>query len=271
MPDEVVFFMLAKLFQKIIHVDFVNAETNMLFARSKVPMQQLPKSFAPATVMHIGEEDWSVISAAPMTIEEIKKTKYLRLLLRKVHYANSNDILYSIPTLSNEAVNPTNIEYMEEKKIEKDLVMYINPDDWKQVELIPKSKITLLNSEIEKINEVYKEKITSGFKNVYLRLPFPDPIIDLHLTIDIIEQNFKIKSKKYIAFPEPNKIISNGFYWELQENSGLYGIFNNNNEVQFVGIKNNYGNDHEPNSDIINFCNNYDLLVIDWVRMSMFK
>lgn len=73
LTDEKINLMLLKIFKTKIDVDFIDAETNKIFAKSKMPIEQLPKSFATATTMHIGNENWQVVSATPMTHEEIKK------------------------------------------------------------------------------------------------------------------------------------------------------------------------------------------------------
>ena len=50
-----------------IQVLFIDASTKKPFGQSDVPLTALPETFALETTMHLGNQDWQVIGAEPMT------------------------------------------------------------------------------------------------------------------------------------------------------------------------------------------------------------
>lgn len=50
---------------------FIDGSTGNVIAQADVPIERLPPGFAPATTLHLGDEDWTVVSAEPMTLANI--------------------------------------------------------------------------------------------------------------------------------------------------------------------------------------------------------
>src|SRR5258708_3062988 len=93
--------MLWKRTHETIHVEFTDAATGAVFAQSDMPLTQLPDSFALNTTLHLGDEDWTVERAEPLTSTEFKRTGKLNLTLRRVMMVDPREILYSLPTIEN--------------------------------------------------------------------------------------------------------------------------------------------------------------------------
>jgi len=74
------------LFGSKIKVTLINDADGEVFGPMELPPEQLPESFDLQTTMHIGEVDWSVVDAQPMTRAEYKATKSLVLrLIFEIH------------------------------------------------------------------------------------------------------------------------------------------------------------------------------------------
>ena len=55
----------------IVETLFIDMSTGKAIGQAKMPLEKLPQSFAHETTMHIGDEDWKVINAEPVTAEGI--------------------------------------------------------------------------------------------------------------------------------------------------------------------------------------------------------
>lgn len=264
--------MLLKIFKTKVDVDFIDARTNKIFAKSKMPIEQLPKSFATSTTMHIGNEDWQVLSAIPMTFEEIKKTKRLQLVLSKVISVDTNDILYSIPTLSNDVINLAGIDCVTDPEITDNEKAFIHPDDWRQIEFVSKEHLKTISNEIQNINNIYldqkKNNTMSGFKNLYVRT-LPNPIVSTDLILNNLLLFLNVRNKKHLAFPEINNIVTNGFFYYLSDNCGIYGIYDKDEKIKLIGILISNKPSKDEISTLINYGHNYNLVIVDWIRTAI--
>src|SRR5262245_44656630 len=84
---------------KLIHVEFVDASTGQVFGAYDAPPETLPENFTIGTKLHIGEQDWDVVKAEPLTRAEYLQSGTLRLTLAKIMMMPVKDILYTLPTI----------------------------------------------------------------------------------------------------------------------------------------------------------------------------
>jgi hypothetical protein len=70
-------------FSRKVLVTLIDDSTGAAFATTKMPPADLPESFAIATTLHLGEADWFVVHAMPLTRDEYAKSGSLTLRLRK--------------------------------------------------------------------------------------------------------------------------------------------------------------------------------------------
>lgn len=96
-----------KMLKKTINVSFVDVETGNTFAVSDMKPEQLPESFEANTTMYIQNQSWEVVEAIPVTSTEFTKSGELKLVLRKIEIqtVNPNELLLTLPTISNELPN----------------------------------------------------------------------------------------------------------------------------------------------------------------------
>src|SRR3954467_5848907 len=88
----------------VIHVEFFDAGTGEKFAESLMPFERLPASFEGSTTLEFRGDQWQGERADPMTGDGFRKSGRLRLVLRKQKITNvdPHDVLFSLPTISNE-------------------------------------------------------------------------------------------------------------------------------------------------------------------------
>src|SRR4051812_9918971 len=87
---------------KTVRVELFDADTGKRFSVSDAPIERLPGSFEAATTLHLGEDDWQVVRATPVTAAEFSATGKLRLVLRRLpkpQHVDPKEILFSLPTI----------------------------------------------------------------------------------------------------------------------------------------------------------------------------
>jgi hypothetical protein len=82
-------------FSRKVTVEFIDEADGAVFASSIMPVDDLPDSFEIDTTLHLGESDWSVVRAEPLTKKEFSKTGKLRIRLRKIETMDPNAIGFS--------------------------------------------------------------------------------------------------------------------------------------------------------------------------------
>jgi hypothetical protein len=158
----------------VIHVEMVDAATGRIFAESDIPPDQLPESFEAATTLHLGDADYDVEEADPVTAAEFRKTGRLRLVLRrvKIESIDPRSVLFSLPTISNDlpAIEPGST------KLNRN-VLEIHEDDWRQTELIHLSLSAEIDEELADVARIYSEHRQGEFFNqIHVRRRIPAPL-----------------------------------------------------------------------------------------------
>jgi hypothetical protein len=82
-------------FSRKVTVAFVDEATGAIFATSNMPVEKLPNSFEIDTTLHLGETDWSVVSAEPLSKAEFSKTRKLTIRLRKIETMDPQALAFS--------------------------------------------------------------------------------------------------------------------------------------------------------------------------------
>ena len=252
---------LNKLFGKSnkVRVQFIDALTGNTIGTSKMPPEQLPETFEVQTTMHLNDEDWSIEEAIPAHSKDFLETKELILKMRKVEKINPQDLLYSVPTISNEIPQPfysglfNGFEYS------------ILDDDWRQNEFLSRSSFPLIEIEMKKIEELKKnhsKELDSGFtafKSCHVRDIIGEP--KLELSLPIIKDILKTDKVGSLKIATSNQYVKNGFSMKTHYTT-FYGIFEDGIVTQFcIGeFTDNTSN------EIQNITNEFDLLFVSWYQ-----
>jgi hypothetical protein len=150
-----------------IHVEFVDNATNAVFASVDLSPDQLPASFEAETTMHLGDQDWLVVSATPMTAVEFRASRRLRVVMNRVKRAaiNTSEVLFSLPTISERVPAPADGTTKLGKR-----VLELHEDDWRQIEFYAEVQEDLVDRHIAAVREIHSSARSGpGFKRIHVR------------------------------------------------------------------------------------------------------
>lgn len=239
-----------------IKVEFINAMNNELMGVSEMPATQLPETFEIATTLNLNNMKWSVEEAIPKNAIDFIKSKHLVLKLRQIETVDPKDILFSLPTISNE------IGGVVEKPLYNDFEYQIHEDTWRQYEFLNKSTIDLVKEELESIQNIWKNHwIKQGemnaFDQCHLRVKIPQP--NLKINFKVLTQLLntqEIGSLKYSGNPN---FVADAFVLKT-EHATYFGILENELVTQLC-IAEAY---NETPTEIRKIVESFDLIFVDW-------
>lgn len=159
-----------------VHVVFIDVGTGQRVGETLLPLEQLPASFKTETKLQIGDDEWSVVTAEPMTAEEFGRTGELKLTLSKIMRMSPKDILYSLPTIWAD-IPPFAPNTTSQGKN----VLNLHEDDWRQVELISAGYQDAIRSEFEAVARIFKDAGEFngsfwGFREMHIRRSIVQPV-----------------------------------------------------------------------------------------------
>ncbi|MBT8379310.1 MAG: hypothetical protein KJN64_08775 [Ignavibacteria bacterium] len=248
---------LSKIFGKSnkVRVQLIDSSNGNTISISKIPPAQLPETFEIHTTMHLKNEDWSIEEAIPADSKDFLESRELILKVKKIKYMNPEDLLFTIPTVSNEIPQTFN------SSLFNDFEYSILEDEWRQNEFLNKSSLPLVEIEIKKIEELKindSKKVDSdftAFKNCHVRDTIGEPKLNLDLqSIKNILSVNKVGSLKI-----SNEFVKNGF--SLKTDSTIfYGTAESGIVTQFCIGK---FSDNTSN-EIQDILDEFKLLFVSW-------
>jgi len=238
-----------------VRVQFIDSSNGNTICVSEMPPEQLPETFEIETTMHLNDEDWSIEEAIPAHSKDFLQSKELTLKMKKVEYMNPKDLLYSLPTISNE------IPQNSDSNQFNDYDYSILGDDWRQNEFLNKSSFPHIEIEINKIEKVKvndSKEVDSeftAFTNCHVR----DTIGEPNLELDLIRLKNILKTERVGNLKISNEFVENGFSLKA-ESTTFYGILENGIVSQFC-----IGKFSDNTSiEIQNVINEFNLLFVGW-------
>jgi hypothetical protein len=256
-----------------IHVDFYDAATKKAFAQAQMPVDRLPQSFESDTTMHILNEDWQVIEARPVTAAEFRRTGKLLLVMQKItiQRVDPKTILFSLPTITNDAVPPP---APGSSKLGKN-VLEIHEDDWRQVEWVEASAGDAIAAEIESIQRIHDEqREESGFRNLHLRKAVPKPLSSGSIHVDQLRMHFGTAATWLDGFGLYGiaGIAADSFAVRLFSSIELYGTAHANSVQRICFANARANNASEPDiQNLVAFAAAHNVLLVDWCRVMVLQ
>lgn len=192
---------------KRIKVTFINHATSETIGISKMPSDKLPETFENSTTLQILDKDWHVIKAEPLNKQEFMVTKKITLHLAEVGFVDPNNILYTVPTLSNE------LPEMTDKKLFADFVLELHEDDWRQIEFLPVDRLPAIQEEMVAVEAILfpddETERSFGYKSIHVR----SKLGSRHLSIPFADfcALVNIEAKGAIAISGYSGFVENGF------------------------------------------------------------
>lgn len=244
-----------------IQVELTDIQTGKLIGKSAMKPEQLPESFELYTTFTLAEQEWTVVEADPVHSKDFTLSKSLKLKLQKIEKLNPKDILYTLPTISNELPSICENSQFDSFRIN------FYEDNWRQREFLNKSSFPLVEIEIKGIKNIWdNHNIKVGddlnaFDNVHVRSTIGLP----SLCIDFKKlQEFLGINQIGGAFIERQGFIENGFSITT-ENTSYLGVVINNQVTELCILK---FNDYTINEiEAINRI--FKLIHVDWYNMSI--
>ena len=190
----------------MVHVTFIDARSGEVFAVSDVPSSELPESFLVNTDMEIGDQSWSVVSATPPLRSEFAETQELELRLLPIELVETDQILFSLPTICGE-LPPSN-------GVEADGSEFVFPeDDWRQIEFVSAEYASEIRKEMEATARVFAGAIEGvGFREIHARELISHPVSSPDLYRQTIDTLFGPHESSIRFMHEPNRILDASYH-----------------------------------------------------------
>lgn len=238
-----------------IKVQFIDNATGQTIGITEMTADQLPQTFSVATSMRIRENEWTVEEAIPANSVDFVKTKSLVLKLRKIEYMNPQDILFTLPTISNEL--PTTTDH----SVYMDFENSISEDDWRQNEFLNQSSFPLVDIEVSKIQDVWennRKEVDANF-NAFSKCHVRETIGEPQLLLNLNNIREVLQTDQIGSLTINNQFVKNGF--SLQTTSTTYyGTIENDKVTQFC-ISSFTDNSIDEINKIVNA---FDLIFVNW-------
>jgi hypothetical protein len=165
--------------QEPVEVLFVDADSGDTIARSDVPGDQLPQSFADAsTTVQLQGVPWTVV-AEPPHASLFRAWHQLTLRVRRQQLLDPQEILFSLPTICDAlpaVVDPDPATLLGDRLI-------LDEDDWRQVELVAATALPAVEQELTQIGDIFDRHthhtvagIAAGFTQTHVRTPPTEPL-----------------------------------------------------------------------------------------------
>lgn len=151
---------LLTLFPKKINVTLIDATSNQVISKHKIPKDDLPEVFNRPTMLNIDGENWQVIKADPVSGDEFYYTKRITLVVQKKTDFDKLNSWSLLPTVSD--VWPAVTDSYA--------VSFIQPSQWLQLQFLPVSMMPIIESELSEINAILnKENTLNGYEQIHIR------------------------------------------------------------------------------------------------------
>jgi len=150
-----------QIFEKRIRVTLIDDVTSESMGTSKHALSDLPDSFLQSTTMELGEKSWLVVSADPPFKRQYAESKTLTLRLRPIETLDVQELLYLLPTISDDlAVSVGSMADGSEA--------ILSEDDWRQIELVSRGLETEIHQEIGDIKAICQQaRQGPGFSQIH--------------------------------------------------------------------------------------------------------
>ena len=251
----------------IVRVTFVDAADGTTLGVVEMRASLLPASFAVATTLHLGDDDWEVVRADPTESADFIARGSLMLELRivppKPVTAKSTDpksVLFSVPSVV-EAI-PTASAPRPEKS-----VLALHEDDWRQIEMVHLSEIDNVASQIAQIETIVRDSEGSvGFHTCHARGTPVSPLASASLDLAALRALFEIAVEySAIAWVDAAHAIHDGYGFRTRSGLTVYGLAHDGRVSVLALQPDRNGPASRGDATALGALrNHYGLMLVDW-------
>lgn len=237
-----------------ISVTFIDDTSSATMATLDLPIANLPETFELETTLHLGDDDWTVVSAQPHTKLEFTGSGKLVLRLRKLEKIDLSDLLYSLPSICDRLPGVSDTPPGAD-----DLIL--SEDDWRQFELVSRAFAGDADVEIAAIRAIHEnEGAGAGWKKIHVRKQ-PDPPIASTLSRADIDRAFGgVRFRGVCLAGSP---VVSGFSFQAGD-LPCYGI-EEDGAISVLGIASE-ATGEEPVEALARIAHEFDLELVHWCR-----
>jgi hypothetical protein len=249
---------------KRIDVEFIDADSGQRIGHSKVPLGDLPESFAHNTRFTIKDDQYTVVGADPVHAEDFSRTGKLVLTLRPIRYIDPRRLLYTVPTLSDDTFSVTDHRVGPDEDY-----LSMRDDDWRQVELVSIEYVEDIEEEFNDIRQIVeKESVAgaiTGFRKLHVRKRIPSPILSSISVPELRAALVEMTKRRGIVDRSSRRVVDGGFAY-LGPHLSVYGI-ESGGRIAVIGLDPGGSGGRQLGVEFADFMASQRLYLVDWCRV----
>jgi hypothetical protein len=245
-----------------IRVEFINGRDQSILGVSDMPLAQLPDSFRIRTTLNIAERKWSVSSATPVDKVDFAETGQLCIVLSEIEHAAPKDILFSLPTISDDCGQATGGVLPHEG------LFQIHEDSWRQIEFVAQSFHEAIRKELSEIITIYNtERLGVAFKRIHVRNRIREPLSGISLRLEeLVRLLPQQKSYEAVSFQQAPGTIPGSFAWQTVHGPVVWGITDDKGNVALLCLEHDSVHTQELSDALSRLSEEKGLILVDWCR-----
>ncbi len=229
--------------KKVVQVFFYEVPSQQPFGTSQMPVEQLPDTFAVDTRMTLGDSDWRVVEARPVTKPEFRRSGSLELHLSRIENDRAPRGTPVTGGRVNECPRTEEGEPLRWSQLSvwggrlppsagmadegADLVV-LQEDDWRQIEFVPAANGLHVAAMMERLDTLRREQDDGGlgFLKILMREELPTPIAALGIPPETIDKHLEGWSRLPLGIGDPDErpfLVEGGFSIHLGGDALIYG------------------------------------------------
>jgi hypothetical protein len=244
-----------------IEVTFIDDLTGESLGTTHIPANNLPDVFERNTTIDLSHADWQVMNARPKTRAQYTKSKSLILWIRRIEKINSNDILYSLPSIC-DVIPDLNDRSLSGNELT------IAEDDWRQFELVSSKLADKVDREIAKIRSIHELATDGvGWREMHIRTKPEIPIVG-NIALTHLASILQVSTKSTgITYDGAQSPIADGYSFTLNDDFSIYGVAPNSKiQVIAIGQAANILPNLESIDRLQQLARKFNLDLVDWCR-----
>lgn len=199
-----------------VRVEFVDNDTGQVVGHSQLLRSHLPD--VPSR-MKIGSDEWVVVTVQPGAASEVEEGGTLRLTVRRVVQLDTEELLFSAPTLC-DRVPP-----LARGSRRGGTVLEVPEDDWRQVELVSLTLRREVGACLEAVRKVLvDERARVGWRGSHVRVEVPLPLPARRIPLRWVRERFgSVLTYDGVTYPNMQAMIEGGYAFAAGSGIQVYG------------------------------------------------